>query len=349
MTLFTLGAERALRIGRGLFTMLSSLLDSLRAASTLLRKRLSSLLPLADRLALRMACTQYAGAVTFCGLRLPVPLPARHARMLRPLCMRPAVHKLEFVQDGCSRLEKRALKRVLKALQIGAELMKRRFEVRLVLGAPLSAADLAWLQSAFAGAGLLERCASFELVCTEAALGNSFSQVAALKLTVERLGSACKGLRSGVYRNLESLTVTGVMREEDVQDVLAAVGVAHLPGLRSLYIEAASEPEGGNARPIVVGCRGAHPDLSQLATLGMAPSINLCVNFLRYLSSLPSLSLSEGLQRAVDAYLGRRQSLMFVLMFGHHEEEQHGFLAGDLIIQFEANLEEGGEESDENE
>ena len=106
------------------------------------------------------------------------------------------------------------------------------------------------------------------------------------------------------------------------QDVLAVVGVAHMPGLRGLHLGVAAEPEGSSARPIVVGCRGPHPDLSQLAWLGMAPSINLCVNFLRYLSSLPGLTLSEGLQRAVDAYLGRRQSLMFVLMFGHHEDEQ---------------------------
>ena len=84
------------------------------------------------------------------------------------------------------------------------------------------------------------------------------------------------------------------------------VGAAHAPGLRSLHIEAAPVLAGGNARPIVVGCRGPHPDLSQLAVLAMAPSINLCVNFLRYLSSLPRLSLCEGLQRAVDAYLGRR-------------------------------------------
>lgn len=95
-----------------------------------------------------------------------------------------------------------------------------------------------------------------------------------------------------------------------------------MPGLRSLHLGVAAEPEGSNARPIVVGCRGPHPDLSQLARLGMAPSINLCVYFLRYLSSLPGLALSESLERAVDAYLGRRQSLMFVLMFGHHEEEQ---------------------------
>ena len=159
------------------------------------------------------------------------------------------------------------------------------------------------------------------------------------------------------------------------QDVLAVVSVAHMPGLRSLRLGVAAAPEGSNARPIVVGCRGPHPDLSQLARLDMAPSINLCVNFLRYLSSLPGISLSESLERAVDAYLGRRQSLMFVLMFGHHEEEQarprlacpagpvaalctsskvatewtyglsqHGFLAGELMIQFE-----GEEESDENE
>ena len=49
--------------------------------------------------------------------------------------------------------------------------------MRLVLGAPLSSADLAWLQAAFAGAGLLERCASFELVCAEAALSSTFRQV----------------------------------------------------------------------------------------------------------------------------------------------------------------------------
>lgn len=42
-------------------------------------------------------------------------------------------------------------------------------------------------------------------------------QVDVLKLTVERLGSACKGLRTGTYRNLESLTVTHVVREDDVQ------------------------------------------------------------------------------------------------------------------------------------
>jgi len=44
--------------------------------------------------------------------------------------------------------------------------------VRLALGAPLTAADLAWLQAAFAGAGLLACCASFHLACTEAALGS---------------------------------------------------------------------------------------------------------------------------------------------------------------------------------
>ena len=42
-------------------------------------------------------------------------------------------------------------------------------------------------------------------------------QVDVLKLTVERLGSASKGLCSGAYRNLESLTVTHIMREDDVQ------------------------------------------------------------------------------------------------------------------------------------
>ena len=97
------------------------------------------------------------------------------------------------------------------------------------------------------------------------------------------------------------------------QDVLAVVGAAHAPGLRSLHIEAAPVLAGGNARPIVVGCRGPHPDLSQLAVLAMAPSINLCVNFLRYLSSLPRLSLCEGLQRAVDAYLGRRCGLFYFI------------------------------------
>lgn len=96
------------------------------------------------------------------------------------------------------------------------------------------------------------------------------------------------------------------------------VGAAHAPGLRSLHIEAAPVLAGGNARPIVVGCRGPHPDLSQLAVLAMAPSINLCVNFLRYLSSLPRLSLCEGLQRAVDAYLGRRCAfLLFGLRLVH--------------------------------
>ncbi len=44
--------------------------------------------------------------------------------------------------------------------------------MRLALGAPLTAADLAWLQAAFAGAGLLACCASFHLACTEAALGS---------------------------------------------------------------------------------------------------------------------------------------------------------------------------------
>ena len=158
--------------------------------------------------------------------------------------------------------------------------------MRLVLGAPLSSADMAWLQAAFAGAGLLERCASFELVCAEAALSSTFRQVRrlhtgsanaqhpaasmgfaflretrvapaavlrgakhwmlmpivswcpgfvlgicnlakpniyavlqvdVLKLTVERLGSASKGLCSGAYRNVESLSVTHVTREDDVQ------------------------------------------------------------------------------------------------------------------------------------
>ena len=46
-----------------------------------------------------------------------------------------------------------------------------------MLGAPLSSADLAWLQAAFTGAGLLERCASFEIVCAEAALSSTFRQV----------------------------------------------------------------------------------------------------------------------------------------------------------------------------
>ena len=42
-------------------------------------------------------------------------------------------------------------------------------------------------------------------------------QVDMLKLTVERLGSASKGLCSGAYGNLESLTVTHITREDDVQ------------------------------------------------------------------------------------------------------------------------------------
>ena len=42
-------------------------------------------------------------------------------------------------------------------------------------------------------------------------------QVDVLKLAVERLGSASKGLCSGAYRNLESLTVMHIMREDDVQ------------------------------------------------------------------------------------------------------------------------------------
>jgi len=87
---------------------------------------------------------------------------------------------------------------------------------------------------------------------------------------------------------------------------LAVVGVAHAPRLRHLQIQAAPAPAGSNARPVVVGCRGPHPDLRQLARLAMDPSITLCINLLRYLSSLPGLSLSEGLQRAVDAYLSRR-------------------------------------------
>ena len=49
--------------------------------------------------------------------------------------------------------------------------------MRLVLGASLSPADLVWLQAALAGSGLLECCASFHLVCTEAALSSSFRQV----------------------------------------------------------------------------------------------------------------------------------------------------------------------------
>ena len=42
-------------------------------------------------------------------------------------------------------------------------------------------------------------------------------QVDVLKLTVERLGSASKGLCSGAYRNVECLSVTHVAREDDVQ------------------------------------------------------------------------------------------------------------------------------------
>ncbi len=84
------------------------------------------------------------------------------------------------------------------------------------------------------------------------------------------------------------------------------VGVAHAPRLRHLQIQAAPAPAGSNARPVVVGCRGPHPDLRQLARLAMDPSITLCINLLRYLSSLPGLSLSESLQRAVDTYLSRR-------------------------------------------
>lgn len=70
---------------------------------------------------------QYANAVAFCGLRLPIPLLARHTRTLRPVGLRPAVRKLEFVQEGCSRLEKRVLKRLLKALQFSSELGMRRY------------------------------------------------------------------------------------------------------------------------------------------------------------------------------------------------------------------------------
>ena len=77
-------------------------------------------------MALRLACVHFASAVTFSGLRLPIPLPARHTRALRPLGARPEVRKLEFVQDGCSRLEKRAFKRILKALDFGAEQQTRR-------------------------------------------------------------------------------------------------------------------------------------------------------------------------------------------------------------------------------
>ncbi len=81
-------------------------------------------------MALRLACAQFAGAVTFCGLRLPIPLPARHVRALRPLAARPEVRKLDFVQDGCGRLEKRAFKRVLKALDFGADQGARRCACR---------------------------------------------------------------------------------------------------------------------------------------------------------------------------------------------------------------------------
>jgi len=42
-------------------------------------------------------------------------------------------------------------------------------------------------------------------------------QVDTLHLTVERIGSACRGLRSSVYANLESLAVTHVACEDDVQ------------------------------------------------------------------------------------------------------------------------------------
>ena len=42
-------------------------------------------------------------------------------------------------------------------------------------------------------------------------------QVDTLHLTVERVGSACRGLRSSVYANLESLAVTHVACEDDVQ------------------------------------------------------------------------------------------------------------------------------------
>ena len=91
---------------------------------------------------------QYADAVAFCGLRLPIPLPARHMRTLRPLGMRPAVRKLEFVQEGCSRLEKRVLKRLLKALQFGSELGKRRCAGAAVepVASPDHTLDLATLQ-----------------------------------------------------------------------------------------------------------------------------------------------------------------------------------------------------------
>ena len=244
-----------------------------------------------------------------------------------------------------------------------------------------------------------QECCTCSLILMHTRARVAGLQVDTLHLTVERIGSACRGPRSSVYANLESLAVTHVACEDDVQvqaapctvgltgprtvchggflygasvgarvrtqearglpvpragtgterarshtwftparhsaahrcmlawsggspavwrlcsqtnlallvqDVLAVVGVAHAPRLRHLQIQAAPAPPGSNARPVVVGCRGPHPDLRQLARLAVDPSITLCINLLRYLSSLPGLSLSEGLQRAVDAYLSRR-------------------------------------------
>lgn len=66
------------------------------------------------------------------------------------------------------------------------------------------------------------------------------------------------------------------------QMALVAADRGMLPCLKKLTLEVAGE------QTIPLGCRGRHPDLSHLASLSISPHIALCVNFLRYLSSLRS-------------------------------------------------------------
>lgn len=117
-------------------------------------------------------------------------------------------------------------------------------------------------------------CPGFVLGICSMAKPNMYAvlQVDVLKLTVERLGSASKGLCSGAYRNVESLSVTHVTREDDVQVRWASIR-AGLPAGRGClgllwrgqdFYWLASQPLG---RPVVIDllwCRIFRPGLAPL-------------------------------------------------------------------------------------
>ncbi|CAL8471457.1 g10999 [Coccomyxa elongata] len=289
-------------------------------------------LPLPDRLALRQSCRALTSSIPYGGLHLTFPMSRQHQQVVPALADRPAIRKLTFEQTCSGRMRKRAFKNLLSRLgpPVGQD---RRYELRVCVNSVLSASDLAWMEAALDTYGLLQHAVSLDLCCIDADFAGALQKVPVLRLTAESLSeSTCEAIEKGHCRNLESIHLTHLREEEEVQLALMVADRAVLGSLRHLTLEAA----GGQGIPL--GCRGQHPDLSHLAHLSIHPNIALCVNFLRYLASLRAcgLAVCGCLQRSLEEWAAQRTGAMFVLWFGNVEDEQHGFLHhGDFIVEIE--------------